>query len=221
VSAAGPRHAARLAGATRYFTGKPCAQGHVADRHVINGSCTACLAVRKVRDHTAIRIAENKLRIRKARAAGIVPKRTGEASVAHRKAREAHQKRLPHVVAARQARQRERLATDPIYQLNQRVRCRVHHALKHVGLTKNRKSWVDLVGYSAADLKRHLERQFTKGMSWDNAGEWHIEHITALVRFSYTSVDDPEFRAAWALSNLRPLWGPENKSKGSKRTHLL
>jgi hypothetical protein len=134
---------------------------------------------------------------------------------------EAHQKRLPHVVAARQARQRERLATDPIYQLNQRVRCRVHHALKHVGLTKNRKSWVDLVGYSAADLKRHLERQFTKGMSWDNAGEWHIEHITALVRFSYTSVDDPEFRAAWALSNLRPLWGPENKSKGSKRTHLL
>lgn len=34
--------AARALGLTRYFTGKPCRNGHVAPRRVQDGRCIAC-----------------------------------------------------------------------------------------------------------------------------------------------------------------------------------
>lgn len=83
----------------------------------------------------------------------------------------------------------------------------------------------ELLGYSAAELMAHLERQFLKGMSWENygygPGKWHIDHIVPLASFSYETPDDPDFKAAWALTNLRPLWSEKNISKGARRTHLL
>jgi hypothetical protein len=89
-----------------------------------------------------------------------------------------------------------------------------------IGYRKNR-PWHEAVGYSVDELKAHLERQFTKGMSWDNYGQWHVDHIRPLSSFSYTSVDDPEFKECWALTNLRPMWAADNISKNNRRTHLL
>jgi hypothetical protein len=40
------RQEAKTAGATRYFTGKPCVRGHIVERHVTNSTCVACMAVR-------------------------------------------------------------------------------------------------------------------------------------------------------------------------------
>lgn len=75
--------------------------------------------------------------------------------------------------------------------------------------------------YTIPQLSVHLERQFLSGMSWDNRSEWHIDHIIPLSSFKFTSSKDPEFQAAWALSNLRPMWGVENMSKGKKRLTFL
>ena len=86
---------------------------------------------------------------------------------------------------------------------------------------KKGRSWEALVGYTVEDLMRHLERQFSKGMTWGNRGEWHIDHIVPLKSFTFISPDEPEFKAAWALTNLRPLWGKENIRKNAKRLHLL
>lgn len=36
------RAEAKALDATRYFTGKPCAHGHIADRHTTNSTCVAC-----------------------------------------------------------------------------------------------------------------------------------------------------------------------------------
>ena len=81
--------------------------------------------------------------------------------------------------------------------------------------------WEEWVGYDAARLAGHLERQFLPKMSWENQGEWHIDHIVPLSSFDFTSPDDPEFRAAWALTNLRPLWAKDNLRKGARRSLLL
>lgn len=40
------RQAAHIAGKRRFFTGTPCNNGHVAERYVSNGACTACLVGR-------------------------------------------------------------------------------------------------------------------------------------------------------------------------------
>lgn len=69
------------------------------------------------------------------------------------------------------------------------------------------------LGYSSSDLMRHLEKKFVDGMSWENYGEWHIDHIIPLSAFNYASVDHIDFGRAWSLSNLQPLWAAENIRK--------
>jgi len=83
------------------------------------------------------------------------------------------------------------------------------------------RSWTRLVGYTAEELREHIERQFLKGMSWEEADKFHIDHIVPLATFNFDSAEHPEFRAAWALTNLRPLWATANISKGARRTHLI
>lgn len=113
---------------------------------------------------------------------------------------------------------RRRLREMPSEVLNNRMRSAINQRVRD---GKGGRSWRDVVGYGPEELMAHLERQFVKGMTWDNVGEWHIDHIVPLSSFAFDSVDDPEFRRAWALPNLRPLWAAENKSKYAKRTHLI
>lgn len=96
----------------------------------------------------------------------------------------------------------------------------IYHSLKRGA--KGGAKWQDLVGYTAVDLMRHMERQFVDGMSWDNYGAgWHIDHIVPVSSFQIESPQDNEFQQCWALSNLRPLWARENLVKHAKRLYLL
>jgi hypothetical protein len=70
-------------------------------------------------------------------------------------------------------------------------------------------------------LAAHLEKQFLKGMTWQNIGEWHVDHIVPLASFMISGPDDPALRVAWGLPNLRPLWAKDNLRKNKHRTHLL
>lgn len=86
---------------------------------------------------------------------------------------------------------------------------------------KDGRKWQDLVGFSLSDLMLHLERQFLPGMTWENRSEWHVDHIVPLSSFKFTNPDDAEFRAAWALTNLRPFWAADNLKKHAKRLYLI
>jgi hypothetical protein len=114
---------------------------------------------------------------------------------------------------------KEKRLKDPAYRVTAHCRTLMHRALSK---GKAGKSWRTFVDYSLEELMLHLERQFVKGMTWDNYGSrWHIDHIVPRSSFVYASADDPEFRAAWALTNLRPLWAADNWSKHARRTHLI
>lgn len=101
-----------------------------------------------------------------------------------------------------------RFSQNPILRVHKAIRERLRFSLlfDSGGLRT-----FELLGYSRDDLKVHLERQFLKGMSWDNYGEWHVDHIVPLSTFPMSEID--EIRACWALSNLRPLWAKDNLSK--------
>lgn len=83
------------------------------------------------------------------------------------------------------------------------------------------RSWESLVGYTLADLRAHLERQFVKGMGWHNMSEWHIDHIVPVASFDITGPDCAQLVRAWALTNLRPLWAKDNLRKGARIQSLL
>lgn len=101
---------------------------------------------------------------------------------------------------------------DPLRGMHRRLSNQVRKAL--AGQKKGRR-WEEILGYTVEDLARHLERQFVIGMSWDNRNAWDIDHIVPLASFK----DDP--MAAWAITNLRPLWKSLNNEKRAMRMHLL
>jgi hypothetical protein len=109
--------------------------------------------------------------------------------------------------------QNERKKRDPAYKIERNMRSRLYHALKKDGAYKADKT-MKLVGCTPNFLKGYLEAQFTDGMSWDNYGDWHVDHIRPCASFDLTNED--EQRICFHYKNLQPLWGPDNLEKGSK-----
>lgn len=108
---------------------------------------------------------------------------------------------------------RDRYATDPAERVRRRVARLIQHNLKKG--TKAGRTLKSLVGWTAQELKVHLESLFTDGMSWEAfmRGEIHIDHIIPVAVFNCPTPDHLDFKRCWALSNLQPLWAIDNMSK--------
>jgi len=102
---------------------------------------------------------------------------------------------------------------SPSYRINDAMSGSIREALKR---EKGNSHWCDLVGYTLNDLKKHLEPLFTEGMTWNNYGKWHIDHIIPKSVFNFTKPEHDDFKRCWDLSNLQPLWAKENLSKHAK-----
>jgi len=103
---------------------------------------------------------------------------------------------------------------NPQIRLNRNISSAISSSLRS---NKQGRHWEDLVGYTLADLRSHLEKQFTSGMSWDNYGQgWHIDHKIPVSAFLFDSPEDPDFKRCWSLNNLRPAWASYNMSKHDK-----
>jgi len=102
--------------------------------------------------------------------------------------------------------------------ISERLRGRLRRALRN-GRNPNASkttSVLKLIGCSVEQLIIHLEAQFQEGMSWDNYGDWHIDHIRPCNSFD---LEDPrEQEACFHFTNLQPLWGRDNILKGDKLT---
>lgn len=120
-------------------------------------------------------------------------------------------RRNPH----KKAEYRKKYSQTTIWKLNNRMRTRMNQVL--LGL-KNFKKWESIVGYSVADLEKHIESKFTEGMDWEQfmRGKIHIDHILPISFFGYDSETDEEFKRCWSLDNLQPLWAKDNLSKSNK-----
>ncbi|MHC3750701.1 hypothetical protein ACYKDZ_17675 [Stutzerimonas stutzeri] len=123
-------------------------------------------------------------------------------------------------VRAKQRRADAKIQSSPIHVLNKRVKARIRGMLRG-GYESG--TIGEFLGFTKAELVAHIERQFTKGMTWERlvAGEIHIDHIIPVAAFNIKEIGDAEFRACWALSNLRPLWEMDNWKKQKKVLTLL
>lgn len=106
---------------------------------------------------------------------------------------------------------RARKKRDPQYKISMYLRTRLYQAIKKE--SKSGSAVRDL-GCHIGFLRGWLECGFQDGMTWENYGEWHIDH-----RVPLSSVDlaDPEqLKRVCHWSNLQPLWAEDNLSKGAK-----
>ena len=104
---------------------------------------------------------------------------------------------------------RKRRKEDPIYKLKGRVRYAIYRYIKD----KGGRSSIDILGCEIDKLKEHLTEQFSEGMTWDNHGEWHIDHIIPL---SSANTKEEVIKLNH-YTNLQPLWAKDNLSKGAKQ----
>lgn len=107
-----------------------------------------------------------------------------------------------------------KVRATPQGRLNNNIRSRVSHEV--TAASKGGSRTFELLGYSVDELKDHIGGMLAPGMTWDNYGDWHIDHIKPLASFDYTSPHDDAFRQAWSLTNLQPLWAIDNIRKNAR-----
>lgn len=83
--------------------------------------------------------------------------------------------------------------------------------IRRRGMAKNGKT-EELLGYSFDQFKKRIEFNFQPGMTWENHGEWHVDHTKPVSRFVNQGCTN--VRMINCLSNLRPLWAADNIKKG-------
>lgn len=242
------RKEAQAKGAKYYFTGKPCKNGHIAARRVVNSSCYEChkLSSAKWAEENKPARAEmwsrwkerNKDSIKQK--AAIWRKNNKETVASSMKQwRERNKPRIKqyndcwreknkaaHAEMSKawrrkniervRSRQRERFASDPLYNISKSMRNLVSSAFRNKGFGKSAKA-EEIIGCDWETLKSHIERQFAKGMTWENRSEWHIDHIVPMA----SAKTEGDVLRLNHFTNLRPLWAIDNLKKSNSAIFLL
>jgi vacuolar-type H+-ATPase subunit E/Vma4 len=103
---------------------------------------------------------------------------------------------------------KERYRNDLQYRLKTLLRNRLGCAV--ISKAKSGSAVRDL-GCTIDEFIAYISQKFEYGMTWDNWGEWHLDHIVPLSSFDLT--DREQFKTACHYTNMQPLWAVDNMSK--------
>lgn len=110
----------------------------------------------------------------------------------------------------------KRKREDAVFKLRCYMTNCVSLVLKRRGFFKKSPT-MNIVGCDYVSLKMHIETKFTDGMSWDNYGSWHIDHIIPLA----SAKTEKDVLKLCHYTNLQPLWAVDNMRKGAKLNFLV
>lgn len=178
-----------------FYIGSPCLKGHGDKRRTKNGACIIC-----EKENQAARKAEKTCRHCQCTFSGRFKQKTCSEACSDAlklKRKIEYIKRKSQTNAGR-------------FEFN--ARQRIIKVLKRNGLSKSKK-FTELVGMTPLQLMAYLEKMFEDGMTWDNYGTWHLDHIRPCASFDLTDVDQQI--ACFHYTNLQPLWAKDNLVKGA------
>lgn len=94
------------------------------------------------------------------------------------------------------------------------VRNLIYQSFKRACSSKYRKSQKteDILGCTIVEFMSHLSSLFEEGMTFENHGEWHIDHKIPLT----SAKEEEDIKKLCHYTNLQPLWSEDNLSKGGK-----
>jgi hypothetical protein len=108
-------------------------------------------------------------------------------------------------------RKRERRQSNVQLRMAENLRVRLYNAIKHNSKVG---SAVSDLGCTMEEFKAYIENKFVEGMTWENYGQWHLDHIIPISSFDLT--DYEQVKKACHYTNLQPLWALDNLKKGDK-----
>jgi hypothetical protein len=101
--------------------------------------------------------------------------------------------------------------------INRRVRDSLNHRISDALFSKNIRKSNKTFYYLGCDihfLKKWLSYLFEENMSFDNYGEWHLDHVKPCS--SYDLSNENEILECFNWKNIQPLWKSDNLKKNSK-----
>lgn len=206
------RRIAKANALKKYFTGKPCKYGHINLRFSSSGLCLSCHELKLKSDRLPLsdsEISERKKRWARESYSRI---KQDDKKLTHKRAmNKKWKKENPDKVKKSWSNWRKKESSKAIIFMRDSLR----RVLK---IEKNGRT-EKILGYTRLELKSHIERQFAKGMTWENHGEWHIDHITPISVLLAKGIEDP--KVINCLTNLKPVWAKDNLKKNNKVEYLI
>jgi hypothetical protein len=98
--------------------------------------------------------------------------------------------------------------------INRRIRSSLNSRLKSALLNSTNKktnSIVNYIGCTITFFKDWIENLFQDNMTWDNYGEWHLDHVKPCASFDLS--DSEQIKICFNWKNYQPLWGIDNLIK--------
>jgi len=130
----------------------------------------------------------------------------------NKKYRAANKEKIKEYRERANKRCRWRYKNDENYRIKKLLRARFEKALKSQNIKKN-SHVLELTSCSMDFLRKYLEKKFEKGMTWENKGQWHIDHRKPCASFNLAKKE--EQHKCFHYTNLQPLWGTENLEKNA------
>jgi hypothetical protein len=75
-------------------------------------------------------------------------------------------------------------------------------------------SYDEIIGCTEKELETYIYTKLKPNMTFDNHGEWEIDHIKPVSSFTFTNQCD--IFLCFNYTNLQPLWFQENRQKSNK-----
>lgn len=103
-----------------------------------------------------------------------------------------------------------RYHSDPQFKARLKLKQKLRRLM--LGQYDDQFSW-NLVGCTKDQLRRHIEAQFERGMTWENYGVngWVVDHIRPVCKFNLLELDQRQ--NCFHYSNLQPMWYEQNRKK--------
>ena len=107
--------------------------------------------------------------------------------------------------------EKNKMSTNPFFAFKKKLRNNIRKAILSRNYSKNSNA-AKILGASWNEIYSYFESKFQPGMTWENHGEWHIDHVIPLA----SAKSEEELLKLNHYTNLQPLWANENLLKGDK-----
>lgn len=106
---------------------------------------------------------------------------------------------------------RKKRQSDPLFKLKDSIIGLIYHSIRKQGYKKDSKTEY-ILGCSYETFKKFIENKFQEGMTWENKGTWHLDHIIPIS----SAKNEKEVYELNNYTNFQPLWKKDNLAKSNK-----
>lgn len=103
---------------------------------------------------------------------------------------------------------------NSLFRFKNNIRINIGNSFKRAcnGIFKKKSKSIEILGCDFSFFIEHITSQFKEGMTLENYGEWHLDHIIPIS----SAQTEEDIVKLCHYSNYQPLWAEDNFKKSNK-----